>query len=71
MKKIYILWNQTDYGYGYEFFGAYTTLAKAEKAFNDEMIKRYGTNDLDRLNIYWNNGDGTDSWQISDIEIKD
>lgn len=71
MKKIYIVWNQTNYGVGYEFLGAYTSKAKAQKAYHDEMLERYGTANLDKLLDIWLDNDDIDSWQITEIEVKE
>lgn len=69
IKKMYIVWNMTNYGNGYEFLGAYTTKAKAQKAYNSEMKARYGTTNIDKLIDLWSNDGGDDSWRIEEVEV--
>lgn len=71
-KKLYLVWNMTNYGDGYEMLGAYTTLEKATRAYNREMKRRYKTTDPDELFDIWNNGEtgSNDSWRIATIELK-
>lgn len=69
MKKIYIVWNMTNYNDGYEFLGAYTTKAKATQAYREEMKSRYGTTNIDKLLDLWMHDYGDDSWRIEEIEI--
>lgn len=71
-KELYLVWNMTNYGDGYEMLGAYTTKEKATRAYNREMKKRYGTTDEDELWDIWNNGEtgSNDSWRITTIELK-
>lgn len=71
MKKIFIVWNQTNYGDGYEFLGAYTSKTKAQKAYSAEMKERYGTANFDKLLDLWCDGDSgcEDSWKITEIEM--
>lgn len=73
MKKIYLVWNLTNYDCGYEFLGAYKSKASAKKAYNKEMKERYGTTSEDKLLDLWEDADAgcCDSWKISEIEIKD
>ena len=73
MKKVYLVWNLTNYGYGFEMLGAYTTKAKAEKAYRAEMLSRYGTTDIDKLLDLWNRTDEgcADSWNITPLEVKE
>ena len=42
MKEGWIVWNQTNYSYGYEFYGVYRKRKDAEKAFRKWMRERYG-----------------------------
>lgn len=70
--KMYLVWNMTNYGNGFEHLGLYNTRASAEKAYNKEMMKRYGTTDGDKLLGLWDDGVGcTDGWRIDEVEIKD
>lgn len=70
--KMYLVWNMTTYGNGFEHLGLYNTRASAEKAYNKEMKKRYGTTDEEKLWELWDDGIGcADSWRIDEIEIKD
>lgn len=70
--KMYLVWNLTNYGDGYEFFGLYNTKANATKAYNQHMEGLYGTTDEDKLLELWDDGSGcADSWKIDEIVIKD
>lgn len=69
--KMYLVWNLTTYGDGYEHLGLYNTRADAEKAYSKEMKKRYGTTDEDKLWDLWDDGNNGDSWKIDEIDIKD
>lgn len=72
MRKVYIVWNMTNYGVGYEFLGAYTTKAKAQKAYNAEMKARYGTTNQNKLFDLWDDGSGcADSWGINEVEVRE
>lgn len=73
MKKIYLVWNLTNYGYGFEMLKAYPTKAKALKAYREEMIKRYGTADEDELLDIWNDDENgsCDSWTITEIKLEE
>lgn len=42
MKEGYIVWNQTNYGYGYEFFGVYKSKKKAERMLRKVIRDRFG-----------------------------
>ena len=42
MKEGYIVWNLTNYGDGYEFFGVYKSYKKALKCFRRIVRERYG-----------------------------
>lgn len=42
MKQGYIVWNQTNYGTGYEFFGVYRSYEQAFRQFRKVIRKRYG-----------------------------
>ena len=71
--KMYLVWNMTNYGDGYEFFGLYNTKANATKAYKQLMKERYGTTNEDKLWDIWNNGEtgSNDSWRIDEITIND
>lgn len=73
MKKLYLVWNLTNYDDGYEFLGAYKSKANAKKAYNKEMKARYGTTNEDKLWDLWDNADTAccDSWRIEEITIND
>ena len=70
MRKVYVVWNMTNYGDGYEFLGAYTSKAKAKKAYNAEMRARYGTTNRDKLLDLWEDDGGTDDWHISEVAVE-
>ena len=42
MKEGYIVWNETNYGDGYEFFGVFRTRKQAEKAMRKVAKARLG-----------------------------
>ena len=76
--KMYLVWNLTNYGNGFEHLGLYNTKEHAEKAYNEEMKKRYGVSlnskaDEDSLLDVWNDSERgrVDSWRIDEIVIKD
>lgn len=71
--KMYLVWNITTYGNGFEHLGLYNTRANAEKAYNKEMKKRYGTTNEEKLWDLWEDADmgRADCWRIDEIEIKD
>lgn len=71
MKKAYLIWNLTNYDSGFEMLKAYPTKAKAQKAYKEEMIKRYGTTDEDELLDIWNDDEHgkCDSWTITEIKL--
>lgn len=76
--KMYLVWNLTNYGKGFEHLGLYNTRADAEKAYNEEMKKRYGVSlnskaDEDSLLDVWNDSESgcVDSWRIDEITIND
>lgn len=78
VMKMYLVWNITNYGNGFEHLGLYNTKANAEKAYNEEMKKRYGVSlnskaDEDSLLDVWNDSERgrVDSWRIDEVEIKD
>ena len=59
MREGYIVWNQTSWGDGYEFFGVYRTLEKAQRVMEKIKKARYG--DMTQEEIYdyeAMNGDG-------------
>ena len=69
---MYLVWNMTTYGNGFEHLGLYNTLADAEKAYDKEMKKRYGTTNEEKLWDLWEDSNGNaDRWRIDEIEIKD
>ena len=41
MKEMYIVWNLTNYGDGYEFFGICETLKEADKLYS-KICDKYG-----------------------------
>lgn len=51
MKKGFIVWNQTTYDMGYEFFGAFRSQKEAEKCLRRVLKKRFGKvpKDIDEL----------------------
>lgn len=69
--KMYLVWNMTNYDNGFEHIGLYNTRANAEKAYNKEMKKRYGTTNEKKLWDLWDDGNNADSWRIDEVEIKD
>lgn len=76
--KMYLVWNLTNYGQGFEHLGLYNTMADAEEAYNKEMKKRYGVSlnsqaDEESLLDVWNDSESgcVDSWRIDEIIIKD
>lgn len=73
MKKAYLVWNLTNYNFGFEMLKAYPTKAKAQKAYKEEMIKRYGTDDEDKLLDIWDNVETgcCDGWKITEIKIEE
>lgn len=68
---MYLVWNMTNYDNGFEHIGLYNTRANAEKAYNKEMKKRYGTTNEKKLWDLWDDGNNADSWRIDEVEIKD
>lgn len=42
MKRGWIVWNQTTYGTGFEFFGAYRTRKQANERLCEVVKKRFG-----------------------------
>lgn len=73
VMKMYLVWNMTNYGQGFEHLGLFNTMADAEKAYDKEMKKRYGTTDIRKLWDLWDDSEKgrADSWRIDPIEIKD
>lgn len=73
MKKVYLVWNLTNYDLGYEFLGAFTSKTKATKAYNNEMKKRYGTTNIDKLFDLWDDAETgcADSWKITEVEVRE
>lgn len=71
MRKIYLVWNLTNYGVGYEFLGAYTTLSAAREAYKKHMKASYGTDDEDELLNMWDDAEAgnADSWMISSVNL--
>lgn len=55
MKEGYIVWNQTSYGDGFEFFGVYRTLQKAEYMLKKIKKARYGEMTEDEI----------DEWELT------
>ena len=71
--KMYLVWNLTNYGDGYEFLGLYNTKANAIKAYKQHMKKLYGTTNEDKLLDLWEDVENgsTDNWKINGIMIND
>ena len=72
MKEGYIVWNLTNCGDGYEFFGVYKSYEKALKCFRRVVRERYGKcpkGDYCKI-IEWLCGveDGDDSFRITPFE---
>lgn len=63
----YIVWNQTNYGDGYEFFGVYKSEAKAEKVLAKVLKERYGKTEIDDEILEQEIEDG-DSYMITEVE---
>ena len=70
MKQGYIVWNQTCYGEGFEFFGVYRTREQAEKCFRRIMKQRFGKRNIteDELSELEMENGGEDSYQITYFE---
>lgn len=71
--KMYLVWNMTNYGDGYEFYGLYNTKENAKKAYDKHMKELFGTTDKDELGELWEDSEtgDADSWKIDEVEIKD
>ena len=71
--KMYLVWDLTNYGTGFEHLGLYNTKEHAEKAYKEEMLKRYGTTNKQDLFELWDNANtgSCDSWRIDEVEIND
>ena len=71
--KMYLVWNLTNYGDGYEFLGLYNTKANATKAYKQHMKELYGTTNESKLVEIWTYSDDgcVDSWRIDEITIND
>lgn len=71
--KMYLVWNMTNYGDGFEHLGLYHTKANAIKAYKQHMKKLYGTTNEDKLWELWadNESGDADSWRIDEITIND
>lgn len=76
MKSGWIVWNQTSYGTGFEFYGVYRKRQDAEKALRRWLRERYGVGPrgselemLDRLREiskeFRENEEDGDDYQIS------
>lgn len=51
MKRGFIVWNQTNYGDGFEFFGVFRSRKEAEKCLRRVLRERFGRvpKDMDEL----------------------
>ena len=67
MKKGFIVWNQTTYDDGFEFFGVYRTREQANKRLREVVKKRFGKlpKDWDEL-IEWEGYE--DSYRIDEFD---
>ena len=67
MIKGYIVWNQTTYDTGYQFFGVYRTMKEAEAKLREVVKKRFGKlpRDWDEL-IEWEGDE--DSFNITEFD---
>jgi len=67
MLKGYIVWNQTTYDTGYQFFGVYRTREEAEAKLREVVKKRFGKlpRDWDEL-IEWEGDE--DSFNITKFD---
>lgn len=63
----YIVWNETNYGLGYEFFGVYKTRQKAEKVLAKILKERYGKTEIDDDVLAQEAEDG-DNYLITEVE---
>lgn len=70
MKKGFIVWNQTTYGEGFEFFGVYRTREQANERLCEVVKKRFGKlpKDWDEL-IRWEGDE--DSYRIDEFNSED
>lgn len=72
MKQGYIVWNQTNYSWGYEFFGVYRTWESALRQYRKVIRTRYGKcprGDYDAiLKFLSEQGDTGDGYMISEFE---
>lgn len=74
MKEGYIVWNQTCYGDGYEFFGVYKTFNKALKEFRKIVRAEFGKCPLkygDIIDFLIDNGHEEDSYKITYFNNKE
>lgn len=67
MTKGFIVWNQTTYDTGYQFFGVYRTRKEAEARLREVVKKRFGKlpRDWDEL-IEWEGDE--DSFNITKFD---
>lgn len=49
MKEGYIVWNQTNYGEGFEVFGVFRTYEAAKKCYKKVIRDRYGNQSEDEI----------------------
>lgn len=71
--KMYLVWDMTNYGSGFEFLGLYNTKTNATKAFKQHMKELYGTTNENKLLELREDVEGgcADSWRIDEITIND
>ena len=68
MKEGYIVWNQTAYGDGFEFFGVYKSRKAAERQLRKVIRNRFGKcprNLDDLIDFVDSQTDGEDSYSIT------
>jgi len=72
MKQGFIVWNQTNYGDGFEFFGVFRSYQEAKKHLRRVFKKRYGK-DYYKLtqDEVFELENGEDMFLISSYELND
>lgn len=63
----YIVWNETNYGAGYEFFGVYKSRQKAEVVLAKVLKERYGKTEIDD-DVLAQEADDGDNYLITEVE---
>lgn len=70
MKKGYIVWNQTTYDTGFEFFGVYRSRKQANERLREVVKKRFGKLPKDWNELIEWEGD-EDSYRIDEFNSEE